>query len=195
MSDSAHESGRTARQEERGKCWDAAVHCYGTAYIFEQRAKHARTKLRWLTYVGLAVPLIVGAVVLSFRTAPPAMQAIATIVLIGQLAVSLWSLVAKWDDQLATGLESKAANYRLATRYEELASNSTMPDDEFRTLKEVCDAENRLRQEADSKQDVSDREKMLGMRRALWKYRRPCAGCKQIPDEVKSKSDCDVCGR
>ena len=55
-----------ASNEQRGEAWDNAIHAFGTSYIFERRLKAARKKLRWLTFLGIAVPVMVGGVVVTF---------------------------------------------------------------------------------------------------------------------------------
>ncbi|MGI5048341.1 hypothetical protein ACM9HD_33575, partial [Streptomyces sp. JAC25] len=50
----------------RRKCWDAALHAYGTSHIFQRRASDLKRKTDLLTWVGLVVPLLIGALVGAF---------------------------------------------------------------------------------------------------------------------------------
>ncbi|MCE9636094.1 MAG: hypothetical protein K8T90_10350 [Planctomycetes bacterium] len=164
---------------ERSQSSDAALKCYGTAYIFEKRAAAIRWKIQALTFLGIAVPAALGSVVASFS-----MKAEALGVLIGiagvlgtfQLVLSVWSLVAHWDDRLSYFIESKSANYRLSEDWLKLAQ-ATIPDNEFSLRHAVLDTASENRADLDNRIDVSDKEKRRGMRAGLWKFQRACAGC------------------
>jgi mobilome CxxCx(11)CxxC protein len=117
--------GRSTREQ----CWDHAIHTFGTGFIFETRTKKLRISLRWLTFLGVAVPVAIGGIVLSFGTksvALPYLLGAAGILAVAQLVLSVWSLVAAWNDNLAYAIESARSNYRLATRYEDLGRNSLL---------------------------------------------------------------------
>lgn len=50
----------------RSLFWDNAIHAFGTSYVFQQRARRLKTRLQRINYVGIAVPVLVGSLVLSF---------------------------------------------------------------------------------------------------------------------------------
>ena len=181
--------------EIRGSCWDKAVHTYATGHIFEDRARSLGRKTRSLEFLGLVVPVAMGGIVISFGTNfryESITLAVAGILGTIQLIASVWALVASWRDNYAYAHESMNSNYRLAENFEELASNPpSKPEAEskYQTLK----AEDKVLRRRDQRQEITEKEKRKGMRAALRKYQRECAGCGEVPKSM-SPSNCDVCG-
>ena len=177
----------------RQECWNRAIHAYGTASIFKERAARCQGKLRKLTFLGIAVPVVVGGIVLSFGTNGsylPFLITVAGLLGIVQLVMSLWSLVAKWDSIFAYSLESATDNRRLATQFEKLANN---PPTDLATRFEMLDATYQARSDADVGQVVTDKEQRFALRVGLHRFRRPCVECGIVPD-LKAPSTCSVCG-
>lgn len=180
----------------RRQAWDEAVLTYGTAYIFEQRANKYRWFLRIISFLGIVVPLTIGAIYLSFSSQQMLLDVavlVASILGIIQLVLSVWSLSAKWEDTYSYALESQVANYGLATRFEKLGKYPPSEVPELQMEFRILDTENRQRTEQDNKQGISDKEKRMGMRAALRKFQRQCSGCKIAPISMKP-TNCDVCG-
>jgi len=180
----------------RNKCWDEAVYCFGTAYVFERRSKAYKRLLQWLTFLGLAVPLAVGGIVMSFGVDLPYTAwiiTVASILGLAQLILSLWSLVAKWDDMFAYSVESCSDNYRLSDLFKNLAQFENPNSPEHMNRYELLQSENRMRSGRDNQQTLSDREKRTGLRAALRQFQRTCVACKAVPMSMKP-SKCDVCG-
>lgn len=180
----------------RNKCWDEAVYCFGTASVFEKRSRAYKRRLQWLTFLGLAVPLAVGGIVMSFGVDSPYIVlviALASLLGLAQLILSLWSLVAKWDDMFAYSVESCSDNYRLSDLFKSLAQFENPNSLEHLNRYELLQTENRMRSGRDSQQTLSDREKRMGLRAALRQFQRTCVACKLVPVSMKS-SKCDVCG-
>lgn len=186
----------TARVQIRQKCWDRALEAFGTGYIFEKRANRLRYQLRILTFLGIVVPLVAGAIVLAFGKVAlsPFLLIPAGILGIIQVVGSLWSLVARWDDVYSYAIESLNSNYRLSNNYQRLAENPPEALSELQIQFNLLDREDEFRSAEDYKQAISEKEKRKGMRAALRKFRRPCAGCGQVPTSMKS-TDCSICGQ
>jgi mobilome CxxCx(11)CxxC protein len=180
----------------RQECWNQALRCFGTAYLFERRARRFRTMLRVLAFAGIAGPAIVGAVVLSFQTDAsvlPIILVLAGVLSVAQLIASLWALSAKWDDAHAYASESTSANYRLFGRYRDLARIPPSDAADLERQFELLQAEYRNRSDQDNRQGVTDEEKRRGYRAALRELRRPCPECGNIPASMEP-TDCGVCG-
>ncbi len=180
----------------RQDCWNQALHAFGTAYIFERRAKKIGSKLKILTFLGIAVPLSVGALVLSWGAdskAIPYITFLAGILGFVQLILSVWAIVAKWQDNYTYSQESTSSNYRLANKYELLAKYQSDDEKEQRINFDLLATESSARDDLDIKQGISEKEKRRGMRAALRKYKRECANCKLVPMSLEP-SDCPVCG-
>lgn len=179
----------------RIRCWDDAVHTFGTAFVFQQRARRRRKQLQWVNYIGVAVPLIIGALVLSFGKFGLLSVAISIAGVIGvvQVAVNLWSLVAGWIEDYSYSLGSASANDSLSVRFRELAENPPSEIQEFRTAYDKLKIEDAARRERDIEKGVTEEEKRMGMRAALRKFQRRCAGCNEVPTDM-APSSCGVCG-
>jgi mobilome CxxCx(11)CxxC protein len=178
------------------ECWDEALHCFGTAAIFRKRANRARLRLRILTFLGIVVPASVGGLVLSFGTDFQYKNLVivfASIFGLIQLVLSIWSLVAKWEDSFAYSLESLSVNDRLSSLFQELAKAIPIDSMELKTRYELLQAENRDRRARDNQQLITEKEHRFGMRAALRQFQRTCISCKKVPTSL-TPTNCDICG-
>jgi len=188
----------TIPDDKRRKCNDNALDCFGTAYIFGKRAASIRIRITLLTFLGIAAPAAVGAIICTFQLMPQNMKyvlVIAGAIGIIQLIFSIWALVAGWNDNLSYYLESKSHNFRLADQYSDLAKTTSVSLNEFILRYEVLEAESRHRNDLDNRHDLSDKEHRLGMRAGLRQYQRPCSACGDVPTTLKTKKECGVCGK
>ncbi|OPY11275.1 MAG: hypothetical protein A4E69_02924 [Syntrophus sp. PtaB.Bin138] len=183
--------------EKRRLCADAALKCHGTAYIFERRASSIRRRIKLLSFLGIAVPASVGAIIGAYsfdaeilRLILGVAAAIATI----QLLLTIWSIVSGWNQSLAYYLESKSVNYRLSGQYERLSTSTTLSANDFDLEYRVLEREGDIRANLDNQHDISDKEKRMGMRYGLRRFQRPCAGCNLVPTTMKA-TNCGICGK
>ncbi|WP_159083457.1 mobilome CxxCx(11)CxxC protein [Streptomyces sp. P3] len=181
--------------EYRRKCWDAALHAYGTGYIFQKRAERLKRKTDVLTWIGFVVPLLIGATVGTFGQYKywNVVLAVATAVAALQLAMSLWSLVKRWTEELSYSSASATVNESLASRFAALGEDPPgLPT--LRTQFEKLSIEDTARRDRDNERGVTEKERRMGMRAGLRKYQRPCAACHQVPTTMEP-SGCGVCGQ
>ncbi|MBB3843857.1 hypothetical protein XarbCFBP8138_20150 [Xanthomonas arboricola] len=175
-------------------CWDRAFYAFGSSRVFARRANQLRSRRTWLVFLGIAIPLVVGGVVLSFSVNASALKwliALASILSVIQLALSAWALVARWDERYESSVESTQNNYELFSRYETLARN---PPKDFLERFETLEERNRAQERADTKTDLSHYERRYAMRHALIQFRRVCVSCKTQPKSLTEVSHCDLCG-
>ena len=180
-----------------GESWKLAIYAFGTAVIFQKRGRRYRALIRALTYFGIAVPLLIGGVVLGFglqATFLPALLWLAAAVGVLQLGFSAWSLVYSWADDLEYALESATENFDIASRYKELGSLGTDPPPDVATTFAIIKAKDDARRAADSKKGVTEKELRYGHRAALRQFERECTGCHKVPTSMDS-TDCPICGR
>lgn len=181
--------------ENRKHCHDEILHCIGTASVYALRVRRIRRRIQFLSFLGIAVPASVGAAVASFGIASHATTvfiAVAGVLSIAQVLLSVWSLSTAWSDQLAVALEGQTANRDVAEAFQ-----SALRDNDDATLKpesDRIDVRNRLRSREDEKQGFTENETRAGMRHALRELKRECEGCGKVPVSLES-TDCDVCGR
>ncbi|MFD9807600.1 mobilome CxxCx(11)CxxC protein [[Kitasatospora] papulosa] len=179
----------------RRRCWDAALHAYGTSHIFQRRAARLKSRTDMLTWVGLAVPLLIGALVGTFGQNEhwSVVLTVGAVVAAVQLAMSLWSLVKRWPEELAYSSSSATANETLASRFTALGEDPP-GHQALRTQFEKLTVEDTARRDRDNEKGVTEKERRMGMRAALRKYQRQCAACHQVPITMEP-SDCAVCGQ
>lgn len=180
----------------RRLCADNALKCFGTGYIFERRARRTRIPLRILSFAGIAGPASLGAVAALVGIQSPLLPVaitVAGIIALLQLVMSIWSLVAGWDNSLAYAIESKSENYRLANQFAELGKTTSLSEAKFESELSILETIADLRSSLDNRVDISDKEKRMGMRAGLRNYQRTCAGCGKIPSSMKP-TKCGVCG-
>lgn len=185
----------TGIDDYRRRCWDAALHAYGTSYIFQKRAERLKRKTDVLTWVGLAVPLLTGALVGTLGSYKLWGAAIAagSVIAAVQLVISLWSVVKRWPEELPYSSASATANDSLASRF--AAFGEDPPGlAAMRIQFEKLNVEDTARRDRDSEKNVTEKERRMGMRAGLRKFQRPCAACHQVPTTM-DPSNCGVCGQ
>lgn len=181
----------------RGLSRKNAYHAFATAKVFERRLKKLRRQLKWLSFLGLIAPVLVGGVVLSFGSQSPAFDWLvvaAGTVIVVQAVISLWSLVADWEDHYRYSVESMAANYRLFEEWDELARVPPDDTDDFHARVTGAKREMVGRLHQDYKWGPKDWEIRRGMRAALREKGAECVSCGEVPYSMRSTS-CPVCGR
>lgn len=180
----------------RKQCRNNAINAYATSFIFQRRARLLTSRVQWITYVGFAVPMIVGLLVLAYGhlKSLPVIIAVSAAIGIGQAAISLWAIVGGWVSGAPYAATSATANGLLADKFAELWVNPPNDVVEVRHRYELLGVENNARTEQDYQQGVTEAEKRMGMRAALRKYQIKCVGCEEIPLDMKA-TECSVCGK
>lgn len=189
-------NGNNINDTWRRECADKALHCFGTAYIFEIKAMKMRRKLTVLNFLGIATPVAVGSIIGTFKLIPELiniMLAIAGVIGMAQLIMSVWSLTAKWEDRLSYYLQSKSENYQLASKFEALSKDISKSINSYKQEMQILTMDYQHREKLDSQYDILDSEKRMGMCAALRQYQRKCVTCGNVPQELKS-TDCGTCG-
>jgi mobilome CxxCx(11)CxxC protein len=184
------------RDPLRQEGWTRAVHARSTVRIFERRTRQLKRRLILLTFIGLAIPLVVGALAISYGTNRRLVDLVIQVVLpllAVQLIVSLWSVVAGWVDAYSRGTQSVVLNSSLANRFEKLASSPPASEQALRDALALLVTEDDAQRSLDLREGVSDAEKRMGMRSALIRFQRKCASCTLVPPNM-TPTDCGVCG-
>lgn len=177
------------------ECWDRSLECFGTAWIFEQRADRLTLKLSLLTYVSVAIPIIIGTLVGAFGRDVISAQLLVWAGVLGllQVVTSLWAIVDGWVGKQATATQAMSNNYRFSDRYHDLAKRPPDVVTELRRQFDLTDAEEKGYSGSDMQQGISDPERRAGMRAALRQFGRPCDGCHITPTDM-SATACGICG-
>ncbi|MEX2515936.1 MAG: mobilome CxxCx(11)CxxC protein [Gammaproteobacteria bacterium] len=178
---------------DKKHCRDRAFYAYGTGRIFEKRARTLSRQRHLITFLGIAVPLVVGGTVLSFGTDQsfvPCLFVIAGVLMILQLVVSVWSLVARWDERYSYAVGASQSNTKLYNDWKAVLDRT--PNNASEKIKEL-DAEDQRQEATDVAQHITDKEKRFAMRSTLFYMKLSCLTCSETPQSMKS-SKCDTCG-
>jgi mobilome CxxCx(11)CxxC protein len=174
-------------------CQDKAFHAYGTSQIFERRARRYGRGRTVITYFGIVVPLLVGATATAFGISSawfPALLYAAGLLGIAQLAISVWSIVARWDERYGQAVDAARSNTRLFNLWSKL--ETTQPADLERRVEDALLADQDQEQK-DIGCGITDEEKRFAMHISLFYFRKVCPTCKSVPASRKP-TDCDMCG-
>lgn len=175
---------------------DTAFHAFGYSYIFTKRIKWYLRYINALKFLGIVVPLTVGALAIGyeFKNIVAVSIAIAIPITIVQLILSTLSIVYKWDDELAYAFE---ANQDYNFLYDEYTKLYKFPPSNLADLErqfEVLNIKSKARETQDLKHEIKEKELRMGMRYSLREHKKECTGCKIVPTSMET-TKCGVCGK
>ena len=175
---------------------DNAFHAFGYSYIFTKRIKWYLKYINALKFFGIIVPLAVGALAIGYEFKHDILIISITIaipVTILQLILSTFSIVYKWDDELAYAFEANQDYNYLYDEYEKLYKFPPIGIVELEKQFEILNTKSKNREMQDSKHDITDKERRIGMRYSLREHKKICSACKTVPTSMEA-TNCGVCG-
>lgn len=182
------------KNELRCIAWDKALEACATQALFEKRAARIKLLNNIKDFLGIFVPAAIGVTAMSIEIAPnifKVLVAITVVPIISQLAISIWSLVQKWNDDYVSCITSIKANNSIKREWEDFGNGITDVNKQNfdRIMKRNTDQEH-----LDLEKDISEKEKRYGMRYGLRQYKRACVECNVVPTSLKP-SRCNICGQ
>ncbi|GAB7543678.1 mobilome CxxCx(11)CxxC protein [Cupriavidus sp. 8B] len=183
------------KQNLEQQCLEKEIYAYGTAFLFEGRARGLRYCLRILSFLSLAVPLSVGGIAMTFSD-PVRLSTVVKVsggLSIPLFVMTLWSLVFRWEERLAASEHSRRVNTELKNSWEDLRRfKGRDAEERFKTLLEA----DRKQEQKDIGQDVSAKDRRRMMRASLIQYQRACATCRVQPASMSvwRRAKCATCG-
>ncbi|GAB3679681.1 mobilome CxxCx(11)CxxC protein [Salinisphaera aquimarina] len=181
----------------RKQSLDKSFQCFATAIIFERRFAVYQLRLRVLTYLGIVTPAVVGITYVTYgdeSTLTLCFVALAGILGTIQLIVSLWAVVARWDEELEYSEESSLENRRLSLIFDTHARMPEVSGAEATVLVGNANRDLESLEARDRLKSVSDGEKRYGYRAALFEKDLVCKCCDKTPSSIEKPSDCKTCG-
>lgn len=178
------------------ECWNRACDCFATAKIFERRALRYRNKLNWLSYLGIAVPAVFGAMVALWGKSVLESSILMFVVAaagIVQVGMSVFALIHHWAEEHAYSNQSASTNFQLSDEFKLLAPSSLTPTPTTRKEFNRLVARDQAQTSLDNQKHVTDSEKCRGHRYALRQFQRECATCGIEPKDI-SPTTCKTCG-
>lgn len=188
---------RTAETDRiSSESWNRALYAFGTAQIFLRRSLRYRRNLRILAFIGIAGPVLIGAMVIHGIGSDYWVSFLAVVgfVSVAEALVSLWSLAATWADSLSYSQRSTAENLALSSAFRELGEQGQTPPMDFEIKFTDLRSRDESRRATDAEQGVTEKEKRYGHRAGLRQFGRECEGCKIKPTSMDS-TNCSICGR
>lgn len=180
---------------------DRAADAFGTATIFQRRARKYRRLVRTLTFFGVAIPGGIGGVVLANLFQKSVLEQFIWVAgALGalQLIFFFWSIVANWPENLDYSSAASADNFRLSNQLRALAVQAASPPTDFNARYSEAVASDESQNLLDNKRDISDTEKVYGHRAALIQFERKCNVCEVMPISMTMptwpRNRCPRCG-
>lgn len=180
----------------RQQAWDKALSEAGMGHVFRDRATDLSKSVRTTKVLGVLVPMIPGAIVLSYEVDGIAVQVSKWVfsVLSVFLAYRFGrSLALGHDDKLNYYYESASHHSSLAEAYTRVAQDDSLSEEDIRVRLADLNGEQRVRDQQDDKHNITAKDERKAMRYGLRQFGRKCEGCKEVPTSL-SPSNCNICG-
>jgi mobilome CxxCx(11)CxxC protein len=184
------------RSQLKNEIWDRQFYAFATAAIFEYRARRLKKRLRWLNFIALVVPVIVGGLALAYGAG---FRLLGFVVAVGaavgvvQLVISTWSETSGWVESYGFAITSVVENQRLARDFKALGEDTSSNLESLRNQNRLLKAMDDARQAQDYTQEISEEEKRIGHRAALIARQKKCTACNEVPTSM-NPTNCGVCG-
>ncbi|UWU68209.1 mobilome CxxCx(11)CxxC protein [Bradyrhizobium sp. NC92] len=185
--------------ERRSNAWNNAVHAEGTRAVFEQRAARLRRKILLRDFVGIAVPMLLAYLLGSEVFEPLKPYRSFAIGLLGltalmQALLVLWSLLARWDEELAYDTNAARESYLLKEAWQKLGRGDS---ENLAVEYNLIGRQQSLADARDAGKGITESEKQFGLRNGLIESQRKCM-CGAVPMQRKvpwrPKVECAACG-
>lgn len=185
--------------ERRRTAWDNALHAEGTRAVFERRAARLRRKTRLRDFVGLGVPILLAYLLGSDLFEPLKPYRAFVVGLLGFTAVlqallMAWSLLARWDEELADNVNATRASFLLKQAWTKLGKGDTQ---DLAVEYNLITQQQSVTDVRDAGMGITASEKQFGMRSGLIEMQRECV-CGNRPMQPNApwfpKLKCAVCG-
>ncbi len=185
--------------ERRGKAWDNVVHTEATRVVFADRAKNVRRKLRVRDMLGIAIPFCIAFLyatdwIQNFAQYKNIALGMLSVVALGQGLMVVWSLIARWDEELAYCLRAERDSYEMREAWREIGEG--VPTNLTQAF-DMRSAQQRVIDSHDIERNISSREMQKGLRAGLIHTQRACV-CGENPKSRRipfwPRKACPHCG-
>lgn len=185
--------------EKRSEAWNKSLYAEATRAVFQARSRRLSWKTRARDFVGLAVPIFV-AYILGADSIDALkdyrhliIQLLALLAAL-QIVFTLWSLIARWDDELAYSKRAARDSHDLVQAWEEIAKGSEAKlEAEF----DLLARQQAITDSHDSERQITLKERQYGMRAGLILRQKNCI-CGYLPTSFNVPGNvtkkCAVCG-
>ena len=183
--------------EIRSRAWNHALNAHGTFEVFARRQRRLRRRTQLRDFLGLLVPILVAFAATATWLDRYRDWALAALGVAGlaQFIVTVWSIIKRWDEELAYASRAVRDSYELKTAWIQIAENEvTNPELSY----QITFEQQRIIDSHDIGKEFTLSEKRYGMRLALFERQRKCAVCEHVPKSPRMPrfvwNRCDACG-
>lgn len=183
------------------EAWNNALHAHGTYTVFASRAGRLKLLTDLRDYFGLlAIPIstaFVATTEFAHALAPYRSVALQFLVVAAAIQALLagWSLVRRWDDERAYCSRSMRDSYEMRVAWAEIGKGDVQ---DLKAAYELRKAQQKIIDSHDIERDITDQEKVRGMRAGLFELQRAGVSCAEVPNSRKpplvALKRCAVCG-
>ncbi len=185
--------------ELRNEAWTQFIYARGAHEIFRRRASKLKVYMRIRDFLAVALPVIIAFVATTdfidklggFKAVALAGLAVATA---GQVLLSLWSLIARWDESRSVSLQLMNDSNELETQWRDVGK-SDVPD--LESAYGVAKARQKVVDARLAAEELTEAERLIGLRAGLKELQRRCVECGRIPVTIdppkKVSKACPVC--
>jgi mobilome CxxCx(11)CxxC protein len=184
--------------ERRKKSWEKAVDQHGTSEIFALRARSLSLCTRLRDFLGILVPALIGAVATAEWIGMYQGIALAALSIGGvfQFGITAWSLVSRWDEELAYSTRAVRDCTEMRDAWKKIAEGDS---DDIAFDWAVALEQQKLIDSHNVLKNISPGEQEFGMRAALFHFHRACVCGKIPPTRIAPRHpakacECGVCG-
>ena len=186
-------------EEHRGIAWDNVVHTEGTRVTFADRSTNLRRKLRTRDMLGIAIPFCIAFLyvtdwVQNFQQYKSVALGILSVVALAQSLMVVWSLIARWDEELSYSLRAERDSYEMREAWRDIGKG--LPPDLAQAF-DIRSGQQKIIDSHDIERKISSREMQRGLRAGLIHAQRPCV-CGEVPKSRRipllRRKPCVHCG-
>ncbi len=186
-----------SNQEYRRKAQDAAFHSYGTYIIFKTREAQLNKYLRRCCALNILVPSLLGTIYICFGVnllGKDFCIAVTTVLSFFLMAMTLVAYLLKWQEKWYESRQNMIDNYCMYEKYKDIADDLTLNQCEFESTYNKFKIDSKYIDKRSVESEITDREKIFGHRNALIQFRRKCASCGKVPEDM-NPTPCLICGQ
>lgn len=189
-----------SQDEIRNEAWKQFIDARGAQEIFNRRATSLKRWMRARDFLAVAIPVIVAFFATTdFIQKIGDLKAFALAVLaiasVGQVLLSFWSLIARWDESRSISLQLSAESNVLEVQWRDIGKGHVK---DFELAYNNARARQQLLDAKLATAEITQSERVIGLRAGLKEIPRECMACNNIPSTIDPPwfpgTRCPVCG-
>lgn len=177
-------------------CRERQMQCYANQIVFEKRINWYGGLIKYVTILGIIIPVFIGAVVLGYGIDNPILKGLipyAAILSIIQFFSSVIIYLIGIDSKLMYSYDANKSYNSMYNKYKDLADFYDIYNEDIKIKYDLIRVLENERSMQDSSQNIKEWEYRRGLRASLRIHKKKCVSCNKIPYDLNSDK-CKVCG-